>query len=127
MGFLIRMGFWSGLVLLALPIGGAGTDGPSVNPIDALSAAGAAVGDIAGLCDRKPEVCDTGRAAFHVIGERARDGAGIAYRMLEQEEARVDPESETGSIVARPPAAVGEGHNPVPTQITVFPSARPEH
>ncbi|RVD28877.1 hypothetical protein EN742_35310, partial [Mesorhizobium sp. M4A.F.Ca.ET.020.02.1.1] len=61
MGFLIRMAFWFSLVLLALPLN-VGTDEAgheTVGPIQALFAAREAVGDIAGICERKPDVCET--------------------------------------------------------------------
>ena len=65
MGFLIRMAFWFSLVLLALPLTvGPDEDGhESVGPIQALFAAREAVGDIAGICERKPDVCETGKSA----------------------------------------------------------------
>ena len=42
-----------------------------------------AVGDIAGICERKPDVCETGKSALHTIGVRAKASAKIAYDMLE--------------------------------------------
>jgi hypothetical protein len=33
-----------------------------------LSAAQEAVGDLAGICERKPEVCETGKKAVHNYG-----------------------------------------------------------
>ncbi|MCX7304517.1 MAG: DUF5330 domain-containing protein [Hyphomicrobiales bacterium] len=83
MGFLIRMAFWFSLVLLALPldpVGGAS----GVSPIQAFFAARAAVDDISGICERKPDVCDVGRAAMQTIGVRAKESARIAYEMLEE-------------------------------------------
>src|SRR5690606_11014480 len=86
MGFLIRMAFWFSLVLLALPLGPAGEDGaPGVNPIQAFFAAKAAVDDVAGICERKPDVCEVGKAAMQTIGVRARETARIAYEMLEED------------------------------------------
>ena len=41
-----------------------------------------AVGDIAGICERKPDVCETGKSALHTIGVRAKASAKIAYDML---------------------------------------------
>ncbi|SFP72457.1 hypothetical protein SAMN03159463_04760 [Mesorhizobium sp. NFR06] len=84
MGFLIRMAFWFSLVLLALPLGvGPGEDGrQSVGPIQALFAAREAVGDIAGLCERKPDVCETGKSAMYTITVRAQETAKIAAAMI---------------------------------------------
>ncbi|MGX8008817.1 DUF5330 domain-containing protein [Mesorhizobium sp. ORM8.1] len=85
MGFLIRMAFWFSLVLLALPLGvGPGEDGQqSVGPIQALFAAREAVGDIAGLCERKPDVCETGKSAMYTITVRAKETAKIAAAMID--------------------------------------------
>ena len=51
--------------------------------VQAFFAAREAVGDVAGICERKPDVCETGKAAFHTIGARARESARIAIGMLE--------------------------------------------
>src|SRR5690606_1290762 len=96
-----------------------------VGPLQAVTAAGAAIGDIAGLCDRKPDVCETGKAAFSTISERARDSAEFAYRMLDAEfgeQAR--PVSQvhdtaTGSIA---PAADAE---PMSETVSVVPTPKP--
>lgn len=83
MFFLMRMAFWFSLVLLALPLNPAdGSDpGETVGPIQALFAARAAVSDISGMCERQPEVCDTGSAAIHTIGTRAR----AAYQIIDHQ------------------------------------------
>ena len=81
MFFLMRMTFWFSLVLLMLPFGG-GDDGQQVGPLQALMTVREAVGDIAGICERKPDVCETGKSALHTIGVRAKAGAKIAYDML---------------------------------------------
>ena len=88
MGFLIRMAFWFSLVLLALPLGvGPGEDGQqSVGPIQALFAAREAVGDIAGLCERKPDVCETGKSAMYTISVRAQETAKIAAAMIDDKQ-----------------------------------------
>lgn len=88
MGFLIRSIFWLSLVLLLLPIGGTGgedgTETPQVGALQALGAAREAISDMVGICERKPEVCETGRAALQTIGARARESARFAYEMLEE-------------------------------------------
>lgn len=101
MGFLIRMAFWFSLVLLALPL----TVGPdeagreSVGPLQALFAAREAVGDIAGICERKPDVCETGKSAMHTITARAKETAKIAAAMLDEKTAaEPDTSVSTGSV-----------------------------
>lgn len=84
MGFLIRTAFWFSLVLLALPLG-TGTDGtPSVGAIQTFMAAREAIGDISAICERKPDVCETGKSAMHTVGIRAREAARIAYEVLDE-------------------------------------------
>ena len=100
MVFLIRMAFWFSLVLLVLPLDTGTTtgDGESVSPIQAFFAAREAVGDVAGICERKPDVCETGKAAFHTIGARARESARIAIGMLEDNPGEPDTVTTTGGI-----------------------------
>lgn len=115
MGFLIRLGFWFSLVLLVLPLGtvGNGEDGQSVGPLQAFFAARDAVGDVAGICERKPDVCDVGKAALQTIGARAR----VAYQFIDEQFAEPDHSVSTGSIAADPasPNAAAE-ESPAPEQ-----------
>jgi hypothetical protein len=105
MGFLIRMAFWFSLVLLALPLGvGPGEDGQqSVGPIQALFAAREAVGDIAGLCERKPDVCETGKSAMSTISVRAKETARIAAAMID------DKQSGQSGQAGAPETKVADG------------------
>ena len=98
MGFLIRSAFWFSLVLLAIPFGGTGTEGESVGPIQALSAAREAIGDVSGICERKPEVCETGKAAIHTIGYRAREASRVAYEILDERFGEPDRATMTGAV-----------------------------
>ncbi|WP_292127715.1 DUF5330 domain-containing protein, partial [Mesorhizobium sp.] len=52
----------------------------------ALFAAREAVGDIAGICERKPDVCETGKSAMHTITVRAKETAKIAAAMLDDQQ-----------------------------------------
>ena len=107
MFFLIRMAFWFSLVLLVLPLD-VGTDpetGDSVSPVQAFFAAREAVFDVADICERKPGVCETGVAAFHTIGARAREGARLAFEFID-DDTRPDAVTTTGGIPAQPVAAV---------------------
>lgn len=107
MGFLIRAAFWFSLVLLALPLG-TGSDNagqPSVGPLQALVAARDAVSDIAAICERKPDVCVTGKSAMHTIAARAKETARIATALLEDDGAQPadapDVKTVTGSVPAK--------------------------
>ncbi|RRH93431.1 hypothetical protein EH240_29630 [Mesorhizobium tamadayense] len=106
MGFLIRMAFWFSLVLLALPLS-VGPDGEgreAVGPIQALFAAREAVGDIAGICERKPDVCETGKSAMHTITARAQETAKIAAAMLDDQQ----PETKVAQTSAETTGSVAE-------------------
>lgn len=112
MGFLIRSAFWLSLVLLVIPFGG--RDGEStVGAVEAFLAARAVVDDMSGLCERRPEACEVGRSALHTIGVRAREGARIAYGMLDDQ------------LGEQPDAVdVAESGEPVHTGSVPLPSAR---
>lgn len=94
MFFLLRAAFWFSLVLLFLPIwpSAQSTDDEPVGAIRALSAAQEAVGDLAGICERKPDVCETGKKAVHTITVRARESARVAIELLDDgETAKLEP------------------------------------
>ena len=86
-----------------LPFGGEAIDGEQVGPLQALMAAREAVGDIAGICERKPDVCETGKSALHTIGVRAKASAKIAYEMLDDQlgRARLLDQHRHGRIAAK--------------------------
>ena len=69
----------------------------SVGPIQALFAAREAVGDIAGICERKPEVCETGKSAMHTITVRAKETAKIAARHARRQVRRPRYEPDTAT------------------------------
>ena len=104
MGFIIRSIFWLSLVLLIIPFGGSGGNGQEnmVSPVEALIAARGAIQDVTGMCERKPEVCETGKAALHTIGVRAREGARIAYEALDS---RYGDDADGTEMAARDPVA----------------------
>lgn len=101
MGFLLRMTFWFSLVLLALPLdtGKRGEGEQPVGPFQALMAAREAVTDVAGICERKPGVCETGQAAIQTIAGRAREGVRLVMG-----EDGPDNAAATGSVTAAVPA-----------------------
>jgi len=84
--FLIRMAFWLSVVILLLPAGtDEQTNGSEQSPRavasagQTINAAVSAVGDIAGLCDRQPQVCRTGSAAWQMFQAKALYGVGLLY------------------------------------------------
>ncbi|MBN9598466.1 MAG: DUF5330 domain-containing protein [Afipia sp.] len=98
MFFLLRMAFWLGLVLVLLP-----TDKtpdadkqPQVDTVEAVTAASAAVSDMAQFCNRQPAACAVGGQAASVIGARAQAGAKKVYHFFtEKTEQAEKAESET--------------------------------
>ena len=88
MWFLLKASFWFGLVLVLLPIFDRDATGrlgsvPGVELSDAVSAAAGAYEYVSGLCTEKPDVCEKGSETFTALGHRAREGARIAYELLD--------------------------------------------
>ena len=98
MFFLLRMAFWLTLVLALLPTGSAQpqahANAPQIDATDAVVAAGAAVSDMSGFCDRQPEACKVGSQAAVVIGQRAQAGASMVFDFIQERMAK----QETGSV-----------------------------
>jgi hypothetical protein len=123
MFFLLRMAFWLGVVCVLLPGGGNDTQaGPKIDTADAVSAAGAAVSDMRGFCDRQPQACVVGGKVAVAIGQKAEAGARTLYEIVssklnEKDTAAADPRkpipvSASGTLT---PADLAPGwHAPVP-------------
>lgn len=74
MFFLLRLTFWLSVVCILLP--GGGEKAPSaVDTLQAMSAAGAAVSDMRGFCERQPDACVVGGQVASALGHRAQEGA----------------------------------------------------
>ncbi|BCH53694.1 DUF5330 domain-containing protein [Agrobacterium vitis] len=151
MWFLIKGAFWFTLVLVALSyLGGAPRDGSASAPqfelANAVSAASGAYDYLSGLCGEKPDVCVKGGQTLQAIGIRAREGALVAYQLLnrqfgtgeDHQAISVDTAPAHGSVTEAAiatPAAASEDHmvtgtvsaagNGVPLTITV-PRPRPK-
>lgn len=86
------------LIALFIPLGRepAGQQGSEISPLSAIAAAGAAVSDMRGFCDRQPQACDVGARALQAMGERARAGAHALQEFVaEQQGAATTPAVET--------------------------------
>lgn len=97
MFFLLRLTFWLGLVLVLLPREQA--EAPTTAQLDAshaISAATAAVSDMAQFCTRQPAACEAGGQAAVLIGERAQGGARKVYQFLIEQDDRDDKTDKTG-------------------------------
>lgn len=117
MWFLIKGTFWFSMVLVALSYFGSSND-PAREPSafdlpSAVSAAGEAYRYVSAICVEKPDVCVKGVETFHALGERAKEGAKVAYEMLDKQLAADDkavPEAdiaaETEKLAAAPVVSV---------------------
>jgi len=122
MFFLLRLTFWLGLVLVLLPREQA--EAPTATQLgasQAISAATAAVSDMAQFCTRQPAACEAGGHAAALIGERAQGGARKVYQFLIEQNEHDDKTGKndkagdrTGSI-ALPVAATAPGHDTLTT------------
>jgi hypothetical protein len=84
MFFLLRMAFWLMVVFALLPLGKTpdADKGPKVDTTEAVTAATAAVSDMAQFCTRQPTACDIGGQAATVVAHRAQAGAKKVYEYL---------------------------------------------
>ena len=88
MWFLVKAAFWFTVVLLLLPLAEPAKETASdpvarVNVGAGVEAAASALDDLTGLCARRPDVCRTGGETLSALGIRARDGARVAYQLLD--------------------------------------------
>ncbi|OWV88056.1 hypothetical protein ATY78_22405 [Rhizobium sp. R635] len=90
MWFLIKGSFWFGLVLVLLSVFSTESSdklasGPQLQLSDAFTAASGAYDYLTGMCSEKPEVCVKGAETFTALGYRAREGARVAYELLDSQ------------------------------------------
>lgn len=120
MFFLLRMAFWLTIVLALLPTANSqpqaqAHNAPQLDATDAVIAAGAAMSDMSGFCDRQREACKVGAQAAVIIGQRAQAGAGMVYDFIQERMTRHDAPAQTGST---PDARIVKASmsRPVPSQ-----------
>jgi hypothetical protein len=116
MFFLLRVAFWLTIVLALLPTGSsqpqASGNAPQFDAADAVTAAGAAVSDMSGFCERQPDACKVGAQAAVAIGQRAQAGASMVYDFIQERMSRHEatstvemkavPASMTRAVPAQP-------------------------
>lgn len=96
MFFLLRVAFWLTVVLVLLPSGGVQPGAKtSIGATEAMAAAGAAVSDMTGFCDRQPSACVVGAQAAAALGQRAQAGAKMVYDFLSEHSVRNEPSAVT--------------------------------
>ena len=109
MFFLLRVGFWLGLVLVLLPTFGSSKP-PSENAVqvsagEAMSAASATVSDMWRFCDRQPEACAVGAQSAAALGHKMQAGARMLYEFFQDRRAA----QATGSTSRGKAAGDGAG------------------
>jgi hypothetical protein len=120
MFFLLRMAFWLGVVCVLLP-GGSDKAAPKIDAGSAVMAAGAAVSDMRGFCDRQPQACVVGGKVAVALGQKAEAGARTLFEMVSAQiadkpdtksDAKLIPTSASGTLTAADTAP--NWHSPVP-------------
>ncbi len=105
MWFLFKTGLWFSLVLVMLPffdteatnnLKGA----PTVEVGDAVSAATGVYDYVRNMCNDRPEVCAKGGETLVALGSRAREGALVAYKMIDRQLANTTQDGATKDDVA---------------------------
>jgi hypothetical protein len=149
MWFLIKGTFYCSMGLVALSYLGSPPreetqGGPTFQIGDAFVAATDAYDYVSSICIEKPDVCEKGKQTFQALGQRAREGALVAYQLLDQQftedgSAKIAedmPQPKKGMVeivkpeVETPALAVAETEDPVREAIvtgTVIPESRPKH
>lgn len=125
MWFLIKGSFWFGLVLVLLPLFSAESSNrlandPKIEFSDAFSAASGAYEYLTGMCSEKPEVCAKGADTMTALGYRAREGARVAYELLDSQFG--EPEDKLAKLTA-PTAAVSLPQANAAPEVAVAPVA----
>jgi hypothetical protein len=89
MWFLIKGAFWFSIVLVALSFFGSDPGAEMakgetrVEFANAFTAASGAIRYMGAICSEQPDVCEKGARTFAALSVRAREGAKVAYEMLD--------------------------------------------
>jgi Family of unknown function (DUF5330) len=120
MFFLLRMAFWLCVVCVLLPSGSKTTSPEAkIEASEAVTLASAAVSDVRGFCERRPDACVTGGKVAVAIGHKAEAGARTLYEFIsklrEKSASGEKPGVRPGSEGTLTPADMAPGwHAPVP-------------
>jgi hypothetical protein len=100
--FLIRTAFWLSVVIMLLPADPrSGTPAPRVSLLEAVTSARMVAADLSNFCERNPDVCVTGAAAFRVFAEKAQNGARMLFRYFEGTAGTGDQDDGNGTLTER--------------------------
>ena len=136
MWFLIKGTFGFSLVLVLLPFLNAESSaklekGPTVAIGDTFSAASEAIEYVSAICLQKPDVCEKGAETFVALGHRAREGARVAYQVLDtqfadEEAAKAGPGETEALTPPLPSVANVDADDEVITGTIAVPTRRPD-
>lgn len=122
MWFLIKGSVYFGLGLVALSYfsaNGDETNGPKpFEMANAIAAATGAYDYVSSICVEKPDVCVKGAETFTALGYRAKEGARVAYELLDKSLA--DDEAKTVEAIISDPS-----QQPMPQKIAAVANAHP--
>ncbi|MDP9839534.1 patatin-like phospholipase/acyl hydrolase [Neorhizobium huautlense] len=127
MWFLIKGSVYFGLGLVALSYFSAHSDeanGPKpFEMANAIAAATGAYDYVSSLCVEKPDVCVKGAETVTALGYRAKEGARVAYELLDKSLA----EDEAKAVEAKTVEAIisDPSQQPMPQKIAAATNAQP--
>ena len=134
MWFLIKGGVWFALVLVVLSYFSSrpAVETESASGIemqDAVSAATQAYQYLTAICTEKPDVCEKGAETFSALGQRAKEGARVAFELLDSQFADEVPvvadSSEPQPMPDKPLTADTISTGTISTRAVPFPQKRP--
>jgi hypothetical protein len=108
MWFLIKGSFWFAAVLVVLSYFSARpvAENQGANALqvaDAFSAATEAYQYVSAICAEKPEVCEKGAETFSALGVRAKEGARVAFELLDKQFGAQDGKKATETALISDP------------------------
>ncbi|MGK9050218.1 DUF5330 domain-containing protein [Neorhizobium petrolearium] len=149
MWFLIKGTFWFAAVLVVLSYfsGRPVTEPQGASALevgDAFAAATEAYQYVSAICAEKPDVCEKGAETFSALGVRAKEGARVAFELLDKQfgngqtngqangQSRETAKETEASLVADPdptpfPAATAAPADAISTGTVPVPQKRPAH
>lgn len=130
MRLLIKGSFWFGLVLVLLPLFSSESstrlaNDPQVQFSDAFTAVSGAYDYITGMCGEKPEVCSKGGETLTALGYRAREGARVAYQLIDSQLSGDEKDKPSAKIAEAAGAVAAPLANLTPVA-ALAPSAKDE-
>jgi hypothetical protein len=99
---LIRIVLGTVLVLMLLPADRSAPDTSRVDVGSAFMAAGAAIADMRGFCDRQPGACEVGAEALRMAGERAMQNAKALHGLIVEGDEVEEGTKPAPTATARP-------------------------